>query len=471
MLTQIIQNEWRQWRRDGRTVWLAASISVLSLIALVLQISDTKSTIAVREAAQETSRKAWLSQGLKHPHIAAHFGNYAYKHPTVLNVFDPGITQYTGTSVYMEPHHQNDFLFSESGERDTGARFGLFTPSFICQFIIPLLIILLTFNAVVAEKRGGTYALLLAQGVPAGRLLFSKAAAAFLLFASFITVYLILVAIAAYLFIPSPVFSGISFVYLWLAYLLYYAVWCLSGVAVSAQVKSAGTSISLLLLFWIITSIILPRIAASAGENAHPLITNYAFKKVVDKDIANGLDGHDAQSDRAKRIQDSVLKATGTDSVQHLKFNVEGYLMQRSEEYSSNVYDTHFSGIYQTLQQQGRLQSIFSVASPFMMLRNISMAAAGSSLETEILFQRDAEAYRRNFVQTMNRDMMVNSAYGDWDNYKVKKNVYSAVHDFEAPQKPLRWRLGFVPIEQSALLVWILLLAGYTTVISRKNYL
>ncbi len=471
MLIYIVKNEWRQWRRDKRTVWLMSSITFISLLALALQISDAKHKIEERQLAQEASRKTWLLQGEKHPHMAAHFGNYAYKHPTVLGVFDPGITLYTGTSVYLEPHRQNDFLFSESAERDTGARFGGFTPSFICQFIIPLLIILLTFNLVVSEKSGGTYSLFLAQGVRAKTLIFGKAIAAFLPFALFITGYILIVAITSSVFIPSSSFSASSFIYLWLAYLLYYAIWCLSGVAVSARVKSAGASISLLLLLWIITSVILPRIGASAAENVYPLITNYAFKKKVAEDIANGLNGHDVQSDRAKRMEDSVLKAEGVDSVQHLKFNFEGYVMQRGEDYSSQVYDTHFGSIYQTLQNQRKLQSFFSVVSPFMMLHNMSMAASGASLETEIHFQQEAEAYRRSFVQTMNKDMMMNSAYGDWDKYKVKNSLYGAIPDFEVTQKPLRWRLGFLGLEQVAMLLWLLLLLTYINIISRKYYL
>lgn len=470
MIQQIIQNEWRLWRRDSRTVWLAGSIVVISLLALVLQVAEARKKLTQRQTAQETSRKAWLAQGQKHPHYAAHFGNYAYKQPSVLTVFDPGLTTYTGTSVYMEPHRQNDFLLSESGERDTGARFGLFTPSFVCQFIVPLLIILLGFNLVVSEKNGGTYALYLAQGVSARRIIFGKTAAVLLLFAGFITVYMLLTGIVTYVAIQTE-FSISSFAYLWAAYLLYYAIWCAVAVGVSSLAKTPGASISSLLLFWILTCIVLPKWAAGAAENTYPLTTNYAFKKKVAEDIANGLNGHDVSSDRAKRIEDSVLKAMQVDSVQHLKFNFEGYVMQRGEEYSSNVYDTHFSAIYKTLEAQRKVQSVFAAFSPFMMLRNISMAAANASLETEILFQQNAEAYRRSFVQTMNNDMMNNSKFGDWNNYKVKKGVYGTINDFEAPQKPLRWRLGFVGTEQFALLIWIGLLLFGIAAISRKNYL
>ncbi len=471
MIKQIVQNEWRLWRRDRRTAWLLTTLAVLSIVALVFQARDTAIKLYKRKAAQENSREAWLHQGEKHPHIAAHFGNYAYKQPSVLTVFDPGLMAYTGSSVYLEPHRQNDFLLHESGEKDTGARFGNFTPAFVCQFIVPLLIILLTFNLVVSEKTGGTYTLYLTQGASSRQIIAGKTAAAALLFSCFITMYLLLTVAVGAITVSSHLPIA-DFLLFWVGYLLYYLIWCGIGVMVSALVKTSGAAVSLLLLFWIISSVILPKWAASAGENAYPLITNYAFKKKVAEDISNGLNGHDVASERAKRIQDSVLKAEGVDSVQHLKFNFEGYVMQRGEEYSSNVYDTHFRSIYTTLENQRKLQSVFSLISPPMLLRNLSMAVGNASLETEMRFQQDAEAYRRSFVQSLNQDMMYNSAWGSegWEYYKVKNSLYNDIKAFEAPTQSLQWRLGFVKIEMAGLLVWLLVIAGAILSVSQKKY-
>ncbi|PZR28382.1 MAG: hypothetical protein DI535_07010 [Citrobacter freundii] len=472
MLQQIIRNEWRLWRRDRRTVWLLATLVVLSLLSLLFQVGETVSKFHKRKAAQEASRSAWLDQGEKHPHIAAHFGNYAYKQPSVLMIFDPGLTAYTGSSVYLEPHRQNDFLLYESGEQDTGARFGSFTPAFVCQFIVPLLIILLTFTLVVSEKAGGTYSLYLVQGASPRQIITGKTAAVALLFGGFITLYLLLTvtvgAIAVSAHLPLK-----SFLLLWLGYLLYYIIWCGIGVTVSALVKTSGAAVSLLLLFWIFSSVILPKWAASAGENAYPLITNYAFKKKIAEDIANGLNGHDVASERARRIQDSVLQAEGVDSVQRLKFNLEGYIMQRGEEYSSNVYDIHYKALYNTLENQRKLHSSFSLISPAMLLRNISMAASNASLETEMRFQQDAEDYRRSFVQAMNYDMMYNSIWGSesWEHYKVKNSLYRDIKAFEAPTQSLKWRMSFVKTEIAGLLAWLLLVISTIFFISRKNQL
>ncbi|MEJ7587153.1 MAG: ABC transporter permease subunit [Ferruginibacter sp.] len=197
MLFKIINKEWMQWKRDSRLKWLFLFLLFISLLALWHQLSFQSGLSKIRLEAQETSRKEWLVQELKHPHMAAHFGNYAYKKPSLLHCFDPGLSIYTGTSVYMEPHRQNDFLFSKSQESDTGMRFGWLSPALICQLIIPLLIILFSFNAINGEKNSGTLAMLLSQGASYRQILFSKAISVFLAFEIFFTSYFLLTAVAS----------------------------------------------------------------------------------------------------------------------------------------------------------------------------------------------------------------------------------------------------------------------------------
>ena len=185
-------------------------------------------------------------------------------------------------------------------------------------------------------------------------------------------------------------------------------------------------------------------------------------------DIERGLNGHDSRSARAKLIEDSVLKANKVDSVQHLPFNFEGYIMERGEEYSSSVYDKNFSNIFHTLHQQRNIQSWLAAVSPFIMLRNISMAASNASIETEIDFQQQAEDYRRKFVQSMNDDMMQHSKYGDWEDYKVKNGVYAAIQPFTTTAKPLCWALEFVLKENIFLLLWLIGMVLYLFQIGKR---
>jgi ABC-2 type transport system permease protein len=239
MVRKIIFNEWLQWSRDRRMVWLTGFLLVISLAALWHQLDFQSNLKDIRLKAQEDSRKEWLSQELKHPHMAAHFGNYAYKKPSLLHCFDPGLTIYTGTSVYMEPHRQNDFLFSKSQESDTGLRFGWLSPALICQLLIPLLIIILTFNSINGEYEKGTMSLLLSQGASSRQILFGKTFAVFFVFAIFVTAYLLLNSITGWVLFKTAI-NYLAIVYLWLVYTFYCFIWSITGVLVSSHIKNVG---------------------------------------------------------------------------------------------------------------------------------------------------------------------------------------------------------------------------------------
>ena len=61
-----------------------------------------------RDSAQEIVNIQFASQGEKNPHAAAHYGIYAFKSVRPLSFFDTGISSYTGVSVWLEAHKQNE---------------------------------------------------------------------------------------------------------------------------------------------------------------------------------------------------------------------------------------------------------------------------------------------------------------------------------------------------------------------------
>ncbi len=468
MISKIIRHEWLQWRRDNRLKWLTIFLGVIGGFALWHQINFQSNLLKQRVKAQQDSRQEWLSQELKHPHMAAHFGNYAFKKPTLLHCFDPGLTIYTGSSVYMEPHRQNDFLFSQSQETDTGIRFGWLSPALICQLILPLLIILFTFNSINGEYEKGNFALLVAAGVSFRNILIAKTAAVFLFFELFISLYLLLTAYCSSAFLGTEI-NFTAILYIWTAYSLYCIIWSLLGIMVSTYIKNIGSSIAVLLLLWIFANIIVPRASANIAENIHPLITNQAFKSLLASSMEKGIDGHDPKNERAKKIEKALLLKYKVDSVQQLPFNFEGFIMQQSEAYSSKVYDHHFSEVFNALKAQKKIQSLVGFISPFLALRNISMAAANASLETEIDFQQQAENYRRLFVQNMNNDMKINSAYGSFNTYRVSKEKYGSIGDLQVQNRSMSWSLSTVVVEHISLLLWFLFLISLLLISGRKK--
>ncbi|MEJ7587152.1 MAG: DUF3526 domain-containing protein [Ferruginibacter sp.] len=257
--------------------------------------------------------------------------------------------------------------------------------------------------------------------------------------------------------------------YVWLSYTLYFLSWSLLGVFVSGKINNVGSSMALLLLIWMCTNVIVPRVAANLAENIYPVISNYQFKKEIAETVEKGLDGHNSSDERAMKIEKEMLAKYKVDSVQQLPFNFEGYIMQQGEEYTSKVYDHYFGQVFQSLKNQKKVQAWFSACSPFIAVRNLSMVGCNANLESEIDFQIQAENYRRSFVQDMNNDMKDRSAYGSFESYRVDKNKYAAIKDLQVENRPLQWGMPTVVTESIWMLVWSILLVVLMLYSSKKT--
>ena len=111
MIRAVVRKELREARRDGR-VWLVAG-----MIALLVPVGLLAAWSSHREARRQAShadrddQAAFLHQGERPPHAAAHFGRMAYKPSPSLAVFDPGQAPFLGQVIWLEAHTRNPAMF------------------------------------------------------------------------------------------------------------------------------------------------------------------------------------------------------------------------------------------------------------------------------------------------------------------------------------------------------------------------
>ena len=146
MIKHIARKEFTDVVRDGRFRWCAALVGALLLVSAGHGWVQSRQAQEELAAAQATAREHWESQGEKNPHSAAHYGIYAFKPRLALSFVDAGVDPYTGTSVWLEAHRQNDFLMRPAQDAAAAQRIGALTAAQVLQNLVPLLIILLTFR-------------------------------------------------------------------------------------------------------------------------------------------------------------------------------------------------------------------------------------------------------------------------------------------------------------------------------------
>lgn len=424
IITSIAQNEIKRLIRDNVVLVSAVIILLLLLLSVVTGTHYYKQTAQQHEEAGELARTQWVNQGEKNPHSAAHYGTFAFKPVTVLSVFEPGINQFTGVSLFLEAHRQNFAAHSLAENRDASMRFAQLTPSFIFAFLFPIFIILIGFRLISAEKESGMYRFLMSQGVKRKHLLFGKALGLWSI-VLFLFFPFLAIGSVTLIFASAGAADLLRFFILSLLWLLYFGVFVHVSVGVSAISKSSGSSMVILLSLWILSTLLVPRLITNLASEIHAVPSTTEFRQAVQADLQLGIDGHNPLNEHRAAFRDSVLNAHGVNDTADLPFNFRGLILQESEEFEKKVYDYHMAIVEKIHQKQIQLFTFSSAFSPTTATRLSSMAIAGTDIHYFNHFSRAAEAYRINLMKELNMDLKIN-AVGD------RAAGYTAGSDFFA---------------------------------------
>ncbi|MBC7933053.1 MAG: ABC transporter permease subunit, partial [Rubrivivax sp.] len=245
MTVTIARKEFTEMLRDGRFRASAVIIFLLLVTALALGVANYSDVRREQREAQARDREAWLAQGERNPHSAAHFGKYAFKPSPPLAFLDRGLNSYTGVAVWMEAHYQNSSRNRPIEDATTAGRFGELTAATVLQLLVPLVVILLAFAAFAGEREQGTLRQLLSLGVGREKLAVGKAAgiaaalAALLVPATIIGVLALVLATSR----DGALAGAGRFAFLALSYLLYFGAMLGVALAASAFFRTARTTL------------------------------------------------------------------------------------------------------------------------------------------------------------------------------------------------------------------------------------
>jgi len=455
MIATVARKEMTEMMRDGRFRWSAIITVGLLSGAFALGWQHYSDVNAQHSAAKRATREQWLNQGEKNPHSAAHYGVYAFKPKLPLSLVDQGVDPYVGVSAWLEAHKQNEFKFKPAQDATAIQRLGELTGATVLQLLMPLLIILLTFGAFAAEREQGTLRQLMSLGVNRSHLAWGKAMG--------------IAAALLCLLVPATVIgvSGLamasengSLAAAWprltmmmASYLIYFIAFIGVSLAVSAKAKSSRVALVGLLGFWIFNGLIVPKAVVDVAKGIYPSPSAITFAKRIEHDLQNGIDGHDPADKRTEALKAKLMKQYNVGSVEKLPVNFAGISMQEGEEHGNQVFDKHFSALWNTFEQQQRVHEAASFLAPVLAVRSLSMAFAGTDFAQHAHFARAAEDYRR----LMNREMNMDLAYNQKDRdgvYMRGRDLWEKIPDFSYTAPGVDWILKRQGFSASLLLLW-----------------
>jgi ABC-2 type transport system permease protein len=452
VLPVVARQQWRLLVRDRR-------LAVLGL-ALVLVLCTAAMTAAALHGARESERQAaqveeaqvWEMQGPANPHGAAHFGRYLFKPLSPLAVIDPGLLPQLGTALRLDAHANNPASDRAIDGGTTLDRFAGLSPATMLQVLAPLLIILAGFAAFSGERARGLLRQELAAGVAPTTLMAGR-------LAGLAVTVVLLLAVATMASLAALWLAGglagqlLPLLWMMLGYALYLFAFAALTLAASAAFVSARTSLALMLAFWAVATLFVPRIAPSIAEAAVPTLSGPAFEASVTREMLEGPSGHDPRDARLERLRQDTMRRYGVTRIEDLPVDSNGIALFHGEALSSAIYRRHFVALYDGYERQAAVQRIFAVLSPYQAVRPWSAALAQSDQHTHRRFLEQADDFRYDLVQQLNR-ALIHRPLGGKGPYMTDVAAVTRDTRFVAGLPGLREALGRHWIDLAILAGW-----------------
>lgn len=396
--------------RDGRFRWAAAIVAILLATATLVGWRDWREVRAERERAQAEARHQFEGQEEKNPHAAAHYGLYVFKPKPTLSFLDSGVDPYTGVSVYLEAHRRNEARDRPARDATTLQRFGELTAAAVLQQLLPLLIIFLSFTTIAGEREQGTLRQVLSLGVRPADLLMGKAigvaAALSLTLAPAVVLGVVLLVLGN----GGSARSWVDAVLLSFGYLAYLGIFLVASLLISARAASSRGALVALLGFWVVNTLVAPRLATDLARRAVMTPSSAEFAAAIRRDLKGGLTGHDAQDRRLDALKSDLLARYQVATVEELPINFQGVALQAGEDHGNTVFDRHFGDLWGRFDQQDGLRRLLGLVFPTLAVRDLSMGLAGTDNRHARHFAEAAEGHRRDLVRALNRDLTEHGA-------------------------------------------------------------
>jgi ABC-2 type transport system permease protein len=448
MISTLVRKEFTELLRDGRFRWSAGIVLALLAIAVLAGVRHQRELVAQQRAAQAEELHRWYHQPDKNPHSGAHYGFYVFKPRLAPGFIDPGVEPYTGIGTWLEAHYQNEMVFRPAADATLAQRFGDLTVALALQVMLPLVVVLLAFNAFAGERERGTLRQLLSLGLRPRDLVLGKMLGVLGALAVVVVPALALGSLA--LALTEAGAAAGRFGVMAFAYVIYLGIFVFVALAVSSRAPSSRFALVALLGFWAANCLFAPRAIGDVAALVHPL----PDPVVMRANIKNGIgDPHGAPAKLQQRVA-ALMQEHGVSRPEDLPINVRGLQLQMGEEHAYEIYDRHLGELNAAMLAQERLRQLGAALFPLVGLQSLSTALAGTDLRQHLDFMSAAESHRRVIQKLMN-DAVMMRPLKPGEVYIAGREMWAKVPPFAHEPASLGTVLARNAVPLGVLLAWL----------------
>lgn len=460
VVTTLARKEITVALRDGRIRFLSIALWLLVLLALGTGIQHQQEQRQQQTQANQGQRELWVNQGDVNPHSAAHHGQHVFKPLSPLALLDPGLSDFTGSSVFLEAHKQHNARYKAAEDSTSTYRFGLLSANVLFQLLVPLLIILLTYNSFSGERESGTLRQLMSLGLQPHQLWLGKLLG-YLGVLGILLVPPLALGGGALLWAEGPqaIALNLSRLGAWSgSYLLFWSLFLGLGLLVSARARTPRMALVILLSLWFANGILAPRLGSALAAARYQVPTPMAFQQA----IADAQAELPSWSERSEQVEKRLLKQYQVQQVSQLPVNPAGVILSESEADDTRIYAQHHQQLAAIYHQQNQVFQQLGLLFPLLATQSLSSALAGTDLAHYHHFLLAAEGYRQQFVQRLNNDVTATTQAEDAFAYTANRELWETVTPFTYQTPGLAWVTAYTGSAWAALLGWNLLILVFT---------
>ncbi len=264
--------------------------------------------------------------------------------------------------------------------------------AFIIGYVLSLIALLFTFDAISGERERGTLRLMLANSIPRHTVLIGKFLGALLSisipFTLAVLVNLLLISTANAVHLTTEAWGRLGIIF-FLA-LLYTSLFLALGLLVSTRVQRSAVSLMILLLTWVTFVVFMPSTLASIASSFSPAMSFDKFWK----------QRNPVQED----LRDKYNKWLWSEALDDSTLRGKSEFYTKNAERSERWHEERLK--YQSSQVR-RAHAITGI-SPATLLQHLIEAFAGTGFERHLQFVENTQRYARQF-----REFIVDTDRGD----------------------------------------------------------
>lgn len=346
MLLRIMRHEWRNLRAD-RTLQLLAL-----LLALIVgygiyngaswvrfqhetiraagrdeerKYTDLKQHLVALGDAQDKSLSPFSDPRNANAAGLAHGQRYAVMPPAPLAALSVGQSDLLPYYFKISTRSKQAFINNDEIENPHNLLTGRFDLSFVVIYLLPLLILALSYNLVSGEREAGTLAMLLSQPISLRRVVLGKTALRALVVLALVIGFSLFGMLLGGVQAADGTWLRLG---LWVAVVGAYAsFWFGLAIAVNALNRSSATNAVALASLWLLFVVIVPSMVGVAVTTLHPVPSRVELISVV-REASTAASAEGSQL-LARYYEDHPELATAAGEIDPTDFATRRYAMQR----------------------------------------------------------------------------------------------------------------------------------------------